>query len=76
MGPTICPFCKENISKCECNDVHYDYSDEDSAFGDRDDGNADIEDMKRNHPGHSEEAYRTGRNLGVDFPYVPGDPFW
>lgn len=34
------------------------------------------EEMKKNHPGHSEEAYRTGEKLGVGFPYVPGDPFW
>lgn len=34
------------------------------------------EEMRKNHPGYSEEAYKTGETLGVNFPYVPGDPFW
>lgn len=41
-----------------------------------DDEEEDLRKMKDKHPGHSEDSYRTGRNLGVDFPYVPGDPFW
>lgn len=32
------------------------------------------EEIKRNHPGYSEESYRAGDFLGLDFPYVPGDP--
>lgn len=35
-----------------------------------------INEMKRKHPGHNDDAYSAGRMLGVDFPYVPGDPFW
>lgn len=34
------------------------------------------DDMEKRHPGHTKEAYDAGRFLGVDFPYVPGDPFW
>lgn len=30
--------------------------------------------MRRYHPGHSDKSYNAGRFLGVDFPYVPGDP--
>jgi hypothetical protein len=56
---------------------------------DWDDDDLDIDDMdtdlkyqknlqesKQNHPGHSDNAHRTGAFLGVNFPYVPGDPFW
>lgn len=46
---------------------HEDEEDED-YYGD--------DDMGKRHSGHSEESYRSGRFLGVDFPYVPGDPFW
>jgi hypothetical protein len=66
MTPSYCSSCGQPLDKCNCDDLRdggY-YNDE------------EIEDMKKRHPGHSEEAYRTGRNLGVDFPYVPGDPFW
>lgn len=32
--------------------------------------------MKSSFPGSTREGRDTGRMLGVDFPYVPGDPFW
>lgn len=32
--------------------------------------------MESRFPGSSREGRDTGRALGVDFPYVPGDPFW
>lgn len=32
--------------------------------------------MKGNFPGSSREGRDTGRMLGVNFPYVAGDPFW
>jgi hypothetical protein len=32
--------------------------------------------MEERHPGYSKESYNTGKFLGSDFPYVPGDPFW
>lgn len=30
--------------------------------------------LKQEHPGYPEESYRAGDFLGLDFPYVPGDP--
>lgn len=66
-----CPYCFKPLDKCQCDDLDYGESINEPTEED-----ADIDEMKRKHPGHSDEAYRTGRNLGVDFPYVPGDPFW
>lgn len=50
--------------------------DDDDYIDDRPDVEDSLDEMKRNHPGYSEESYRAGKFLGVDFPYVPGDPFW
>lgn len=32
------------------------------------------DELKREYPGYSEGSYRAGNFLGLDFPYVPGDP--
>lgn len=30
--------------------------------------------MREQYPGYSEESYGFSNFLGIDFPYVPGDP--
>lgn len=34
----------------------------------------DDNDMEERHPGYRKENYNAGRFLGLDFPYVAGDP--
>lgn len=60
----VCPFCGYDISECICGDDDWDEDDDDWRT------------MKKNHPEHTDESCKTGNALGVDFPYVPGDPFW
>ena len=35
-----------------------------------------LRDMKDRFPQSTKESREAGEFLGVNFPYVPGDPFW
>ena len=41
---------------------------------DDDDDDETDNDMEIQYPGYSQEAYNAARFIGIDFPYVAGDP--
>jgi len=63
MNERRCKVCGYSESTCEC---EYPEMIEQTP----------VDKIKKNHPGHSDESCKIGSMLGVDFPYVPGDPFW
>lgn len=69
-------WCKEQEAEAVITKALNDPDEEEEEIYQEDDENYRVQKMREDHPGHSEEAYRTGDMLGVGFPYVPGDPFW
>lgn len=66
----ICSHCGFTEHYCDC---------EDPNFIDQEEFNNTTsqlteDQMRSNFPGYSREAYRTGINMGLPYPYVPGDP--
>lgn len=55
--------------------MHPDDEDEDD-YPQHSSSEEEDDDMEERFPGSTREGRDTGRFLGVDFPYVPGDPFW
>lgn len=62
---------------CKCNyqrnddEVSYSNDSEDDEIG-----NYDEDDENQNNDDEDDDRPNSGNFLGVDFPYVPGDPFW
>lgn len=63
-GPKWCTICDMYYHDCHC-DPH-DNSDNEDECNDSNDSDDDDKD----------ERSGSGGFLGVNFPYVPGDPFW
>jgi len=59
-----CKKCYNEIEECTCN-----MNDEEKERYQQ-----KFDELKRKYPGYRDENYGFGAFLGLDFPYVPGDP--
>lgn len=58
---------------------NYNQDDDEERLNDDSDNNESeessaLQKMKNEYPGYTEESYKAGRFIGLNFPYVPGDP--
>jgi len=69
-----CKGCGKYAENCDCEHGFEDYIDDEEEEIEIKQSTPTASELKSRYPGYRDESYGFGAFLGLDFPYVAGDP--